>query len=248
MGRQPSPVDFVGEASLRSRGIGFSRSGPRHGELRRPATFIHRSAAPEALTRGPRGSPFESPEELFDEAYVSDRVAELDWACRAAAIRAAMEAGLPKSYTLFVNAEPASLRTNCPPDLIETIESGTRRLRVVLELTERDLTNDPAAVLEAVRVARANGLGIAIDDMGAEPASQAMMPLVRPDVVKLDRSLLQRGLSVVGAQTVNGILAEIERTGATVLAEGGSTTAMPFEIGRVPPDQAGDAPVAAVVE
>jgi EAL domain-containing protein (putative c-di-GMP-specific phosphodiesterase class I) len=47
---------------------------------------------------------------------------------------------------------------------------------------------DPAGVLDAVAAARAGGVGVAIDDVGADPASLAMMPLVRPDVIKLDLS------------------------------------------------------------
>jgi EAL domain-containing protein (putative c-di-GMP-specific phosphodiesterase class I) len=174
----------------------------------------------EALIRGPHGSEFENPVALFEQAYLCDRSAELDWACRAAAFRAAMEAGLPRDFTLVVNVEPSSMRTDCPPDLLETIAMGTRRLNIVLELTERYLTEDPAGMLEAVRVSRANGLGIAIDDVGAEAASLAMMPLVRPDVIKLDLSLIQNQPSLLVARTVNAVLAEIERTGATVLAEG----------------------------
>jgi hypothetical protein len=121
---------------------------------------------------------------------------------------------------LFVNVEPSSLRSDCPPDLLETIALGARRLNIVLELTERYLTQDPAGVLEAVRIARGNGLGIAIDDVGAEAASLAIMPLVRPDVIKLDLSLIQNQPTLLVARTVNAVLAEVERTGATVLAEG----------------------------
>jgi EAL domain-containing protein (putative c-di-GMP-specific phosphodiesterase class I) len=174
----------------------------------------------EALVRGPRGSEFENPAVLFEQAYATGRAPELDWASRATAYRSAMEAGLPRNFTLFVNVEPASLGTQCPADLAETIAAGTRRLHVVLELTERYLVDDPAGVLEMVRDARLRGLGIAIDDVGAQPSSLAMMPLVRPDVIKLDLSLVQNAPTLVVARTVNGVLAEIERTGATVLAEG----------------------------
>jgi hypothetical protein len=38
----------------------------------------------EALARGPMGSALESPAALFGAAYRAGRVAELDWACRAA--------------------------------------------------------------------------------------------------------------------------------------------------------------------
>jgi EAL domain-containing protein (putative c-di-GMP-specific phosphodiesterase class I) len=134
----------------------------------------------EALARGPEGSYFEGPARLFAYAYQAGRSVELDWVCRAAALRTALEAGLPYEFTLFVNAEPASLRTDCPPDLLDTVLSAHKRLKIVAELTERHLTDDPAGVLTAVSVARAAGVGIAIDDIGAEPASLAMMPLVRP--------------------------------------------------------------------
>jgi EAL domain-containing protein (putative c-di-GMP-specific phosphodiesterase class I) len=174
----------------------------------------------EALARGPEGSHFEQPTRLFEYAYRTGRSAELDWVCRASAVAAAIAAGMPRHVTLFINAEPASLRTNCPPDLLETVQDGVRDLTIVVEITERYLSRDPAGVLDAVAAARASGVGVAIDDVGADPASLAMMPLVRPDVIKLDLSLIQGRPDQEVARTVNGVLAEVERTGATVLAEG----------------------------
>ena len=174
----------------------------------------------EALTRGPRGSRLESPIALFAYAYRVGRAAELDWVCQAAAIRAAVDAELPRELTLFLNVEPMALRAECPPDLRDALEAGLRRLNVVVELTERYLAADPAGVLNAVFVARAEGLGVAIDDLGAEPASLALMPLVRPDVIKLDLRLIQGQPDLLVARTMNGVLAEVERTGAAILAEG----------------------------
>ena len=156
-------------------------------------------------------------------AYQAGRAFELDWICRAAAFRAALNAALPPDFTLFVNAEPAALRAECPPDLLETIRTGVSQLNIVVELTERYLAHDPAAVLDAVAAARAEGLGIAIDDIGAEPASLALMPLVHPDVIKLDLSLIQGSPDIAVARTINGVLAEVERTGAIILAEGVET-------------------------
>jgi len=177
----------------------------------------------EALARGPENSPFAMPAVMFRYAYQAGRAAELDWICRAAAFRAALDAALPPDCTLFVNVEPASLSTECPPDLLDTIRTGESQLNIVVELTERYLTEDPATVLNAVAAARAEGLGIAIDDVGAEPASLAMMPLVHPDIIKLDLSLIQGSPDIAIARTINGVLAEVERTGAIVLAEGVET-------------------------
>jgi hypothetical protein len=44
--------------------------------------------------------------------------------------------------------------------------------------------------LRAVDRARADGLRIAVDNVGLAPASFVLLPLLRPDLVKLDRSLV----------------------------------------------------------
>jgi EAL domain-containing protein (putative c-di-GMP-specific phosphodiesterase class I) len=76
----------------------------------------HEVVGYEALTRGPVGTPWEAPLPLFEAAAGRDRLAELDWICRAHAYRAAMDAELPLGLTLFVNAEPLALSVPCPPD------------------------------------------------------------------------------------------------------------------------------------
>jgi EAL domain-containing protein (putative c-di-GMP-specific phosphodiesterase class I) len=50
-----------------------------------------RVVAYEALARGPEGSALESPGALFGAAAEEDLVGELDWACRLAAMRGALE-------------------------------------------------------------------------------------------------------------------------------------------------------------
>ncbi len=60
----------------------------------------------EALSRGPRSSQLESPEQLFAAARRANQLAELDRACQAAAMAGAATAGLRAPCTLFVNVEP----------------------------------------------------------------------------------------------------------------------------------------------
>lgn len=173
----------------------------------------------EALSRGPAGTDWESPAALFAAARRAGRDAELDWVCRAAAYRAALAAGLPDNVTLFVNMEPAAWRTPCPPDLVGGMAAGGR-LRVVTEMTERAIADDPAGLLLAAANCRAAGQGVALDDVGADPASLALMPFAHPDVVKLDMHLLRRPRERYVAHVVNAVLAYAESTGATILAEG----------------------------
>jgi EAL domain-containing protein (putative c-di-GMP-specific phosphodiesterase class I) len=174
----------------------------------------------EALARGPMGSALESPAALFGAAWRAGRVAELDWACRAAAFTGALGGGVVPPFTLFVNAEPVSLGIACPDDLRPAIELGAGRLRVVVEVTERAVAGDPARLLATVAQARRAGWGVALDDVGAAPASLAVLPFVRPDLIKLDMRLLQGRTTAEAAHIVNTVRAQAERTDAVVIAEG----------------------------
>ncbi|WP_432975829.1 sensor domain-containing phosphodiesterase [Dactylosporangium sp. CA-233914] len=180
----------------------------------------HEVVGYEALTRGPLGTPWEEPLPLLRAAAERGRLAELDWVCRASAYRAALDAGLPYGLTLFVNAEPVALGVTCPPDLAPTILDAQLRLRVVVEMTERAIGDDPAALLTAAEACRGSGWGVALDDVGAEPASLSVMPFVHPDVIKLDRHLAQQPDGGYAARVVNAVVAYAERAGAAVLAEG----------------------------
>lgn len=173
----------------------------------------------EALARGPEG-PLQSPAALFDAAREADRLAELDEACRAAAFRAAVAQRIFDPVPVFVNVEPSVLDSAPLDDLLAIAEDAPGRLRVVLEITERALATRPAELLATVERVRALGWGIALDDVGAEAASLAFMPLLRPDVVKLDLSLVQRRPTPAVAEIMNAVNAYAERSGALLLAEG----------------------------
>lgn len=174
----------------------------------------------EALARGPSGTSWSTPDALVNYAARVGRLPELDWICRAAACRGALDANMPPEVPLFINVEPASSRTRCPPDLIDVLQEAMDRLQIVAEVTERSVAHDPGGLLYAVEELRAAGNRIALDDVGAEAHSQAMMYVLRPDVIKLDRKIV-KGHKTPETQTViHAVHAEAKRTGALVLAEG----------------------------
>jgi len=178
------------------------------------------AVAYEALARGPEGSPLERPDRLFATAAAAGRVVELDWACRIAAVVAALDAGLGRSASLFLNCEPTAIDAPCPPRHAEVWDRAQRELDLVLEITERAVTARPAELFRMVSEHRAAGRGIALDDLGADVRSLALLPFIEPDVIKLDLSLIQRRPSTDQAAIVTAVAAEQERTGALVLAEG----------------------------
>jgi EAL domain-containing protein (putative c-di-GMP-specific phosphodiesterase class I) len=174
--------------------------------------------AHEALVRGPAGSALEQPAALFAAAAATGRVPGLDWACRSAALRTAL--ALRWEGPLFLNVEPATLGSPPPTGHEALIAAAVEELDIVLEITERSITARPADLLGAVRWARSKGWGVAVDDIGADPGSLALLPLLRPDVIKLDRGLIQRRPDAWTASVMTAVHATAERTGASVLAEG----------------------------
>jgi EAL domain-containing protein (putative c-di-GMP-specific phosphodiesterase class I) len=173
----------------------------------------------EALARGPVGSLLEAPDALFAVARATRQVVELDRQCRQAALAGATAAGLRNPLMLFVNVEPAGI-ARWQNDVFDHVED----LQVVLEITERDLMAAPADLMALVDRVRAQGWGVALDDVGADPASLALLPLLRPDVIKLDLRLVQARPDGDIAAIVNAVSAESERAGTVVLAEGIETS------------------------
>jgi EAL domain-containing protein (putative c-di-GMP-specific phosphodiesterase class I) len=188
----------------------------------------------EALARGPRGTALERPDALFAAAAAAGRTAELDRLCREVALEGARGV-LTGSWSLFLNVEPVAAPLDGEVGAAETAATTvpTPRVpasamprtdstgpRVVVEITERNLTARPAELLRMVEGFRARGWGIALDDVGADPGSLALLPLLRPDVIKLDLRLVQDRPTPAIAEIFSAVSAEAERSGALVLAEG----------------------------
>lgn len=167
----------------------------------------------EALARGHEGGALERPAQLFAAARAEDRLAELDAACQRTAVASADRHEIKSPLTLFVNVEPDVARFGSLPAI-------GRDVRGIVELTERTLTSGLAELLPAVQSARERGWGIALDDVGADTRSLALMPLLRPDVIKLDLRLVQAQPTPEIAAIAGAVGAQAERTGATVVAEG----------------------------
>ncbi len=174
----------------------------------------------EALTRGPEGSPLERPDLLFEAARQEGLLVELDWQCRLSAMSEALRAGLRPPALLFINIEPEAVHACCPPEHMALLTRALSELRVVTEITERALAHHPAAMLKRLEDGRARGAGVALDDVGADWRSLALMPFIRPDVVKLDLTLVQSPRSVESALIASAVRAYAERSGAQILAEG----------------------------
>lgn len=141
----------------------------------------------EALSRFPPvfGAPAAGPDRWFAEA---DRVG-LGARLEAHAVRAvlAARAGLPADCFLAVNVSPHLITD---PVLAEALLDGGDLTGIVVELTEHVPVagnSDFAAVLTRLRAA---GASVALDDTGSGYSGLQQLAAVRPQIVKLDRSLV----------------------------------------------------------
>ncbi|MFI7601364.1 EAL domain-containing protein [Actinoplanes sp. NPDC049681] len=178
----------------------------------------------EALARGPAGSPVEYPDMLFGAAERAGLMSQLDQLCFARAVQLARAAEGVTPPLVFINAEPGVLNNAVTPELAAEV-SAERSFRIVMELTERALGTFPASLLNIAGTVHHSGGALALDDVGADRLSMAFLPLLEPEVVKLDMHLLRNPHSPYTIETAAMAGAYADRTGAVVLAEGIETEA-----------------------
>ncbi len=133
---------------------------------------------------------------------------------------AASQGGVGPERALFVNVEPSSAASWVPEIGDPLLEEALEQFPLVVELTERALPNHTTDLIPLAEDLRRRGARIALDDVGTDPRSLALMPFLRPDVIKLDLGLLHNSPSREIAEVVHAVNAEAERTGALILAEG----------------------------
>lgn len=120
-------------------------------------------------------------QEAFDRAARNGTSALLE----AAAVRVAL-AGWDRDGLLALNASPAALTS---PHLQEVLPADLTGL--IIEITEQALDGNPVEVMMVVDDLRDRGALIAIDDYGAGFSNLARVLALRPDIVKLDISIIR---------------------------------------------------------
>ncbi len=131
----------------------------------------------------------------------------------------AMERMEPESK-LFINMLPSTLA--CPTRLIDHLlspfaEAGGSLERTVVELVESEAM-DPTLVRQGIERIRRSGAMAALDDVGSGHAAPGLIEQIRPDVVKLDRSLLK--MKGRGPELLRALVDCSHDVGAVVVVEG----------------------------
>ncbi len=181
----------------------------------------------EALTRGPKGTEFESPYMLFDIATESDLMFELDRLCRKKALMSAT--ALEPEHKLFVNTLPMTIRDpefhgNAMIEFLESMKLDPSR--IVLEVTERLAIDNYNLFLEAMNYFTDIGFAVAVDDMGAGYSGLEKIVQLRPAYLKFDLLMVREiDTSFVKREMLKAISSLADNVGAHVVAEGIETEA-----------------------
>jgi EAL domain-containing protein (putative c-di-GMP-specific phosphodiesterase class I) len=128
-------------------------------------------------------------------------------------------AGRPAGTVLSVNLSPSSL---CHPALLETLPRDLHGLQV--EITEHEEIERIDVFAARLDLLRERGVRIAVDDVGEAYAGLQRVMRIRPDLLKVDRSLVA-GVHRQPAQAalLEAVVHFAARTGALVCAEGVET-------------------------
>jgi EAL domain-containing protein (putative c-di-GMP-specific phosphodiesterase class I) len=208
-------------------------------------SFDGRWIAVEALARFDDGRP---PDVWFAEATAVGLGVELELLAVRRALADAVQ--LPPEVLLSLNTSPAAILDPRLPKLLTS--SALPLNRVVLELTEHSQVGCYDEVDAVLKPLRAQGLQLAVDDAGAGYASFTHVLQLRPDVIKLDRSLIAAidtdparrafvtaiallGLELGASLTAEGVETQCE---LTALANLGVDHAQGYLLGRPSTDPA----------
>lgn len=142
----------------------------------------------EALVRGLEG---QGAGWVLDQVHAGNRYA-FDQACRVRAIEMATELGLDGQ--LSINFLPNAVydpRACISLTLRTARRTGFPLDRLTFEIVEQEDITDTAHLLGIIAEYRKHGFSIALDDFGTCHSGLSRLAALRPDIVKLDRALVQ---------------------------------------------------------
>lgn len=185
----------------------------------------------EALSRGNITAAMSNgqiipPGELFSMAANEGLTNELERLCRKTAIKSFATIERPEDLILFLNFHASSLEQD-PASLDNLLhcllKANISPRHVAVEILESSFDNwDRLRGL--LDVFRSYGFLLVLDDVGAGHSNLDRVPLIRPDILKLDRSLVN-GIEYDyhRQETFKSLVQLARRIGALVVAEGVET-------------------------
>ena len=178
--------------------------------------------AVEMLTRGPDGTVLESPLQLFSVARQTGLLYELELLVIEKVLEQIKATRCRQN--IFVNCTPLTLSNiRFIGDLKIIIEKykNISPLQITFEVTENDSIEGLKNFIYNIKMLRLMGYKIAMDDTGAGYSSLSIISEIMPDIIKIDRSVIQNiDKNSVKESMLQGLMLIAREAGSIVVAEG----------------------------
>jgi EAL domain-containing protein (putative c-di-GMP-specific phosphodiesterase class I) len=176
----------------------------------------------EMLTRGPKGTVLEFPLQLFSIARQTGHLYDLEMLVFEKALQQIKSTKC--KHDIFINFTPLTLGnmrfTRDIKNLIQQYK-GISPKQIVFEVTERDSIEEIKDFNYNIKVLRLMGFRIAVDDTGSGYASLNTISEIMPDVIKIDRSVIENiDKNSLKESMLKGLLMVAKEAGSLVVAEG----------------------------
>jgi len=182
----------------------------------------------EGLIRGikPGTAQIISPKLLFETAFEDGLTTELDRACRDKVLDAFQPFyELDQNLLLFLNLDTSIIdEVGGSNYLFEQVSlSGINPQNIVIEINESKAQNT-LGLTRFVNNYKDKGFLIALDDVGAGFSNMDRIAILKPDIIKIDRSILRRIDQIYHKQEIFKSLVNLaNKIGALTIAEGVET-------------------------
>ncbi|WP_243450094.1 EAL domain-containing protein [Neobacillus terrae] len=176
----------------------------------------------EMLTRGPKGTVLENPLSLFSIARQTGLLYDLEMIVLEKALQQVRD--LSCKQDIFLNCTPLTIGNMRFIRDIKKLMIKYKKIspkQITFEITERDSIEGIKDFNYNIKVLRLMGFRLAVDDTGAGYASLNTISEIMPDIIKIDRSVIQNiDKNSVKESMLKGLLLVAREAGSLVVAEG----------------------------
>ncbi len=162
---------------------------------------------------------YSSPDAFLLFARNADLLGVVDYACMKTCLKSLKDVAVARR--IYINMFPSTLSEIPVERILQDFASAGKHISFCLEINEQQILRDPLYLMPSVMKLKNAGIMIALDDYGFGHSSIETLVLLEPDIVKIDRKIIN-GISK-DERKLHGLkrlLKVVESCKASVIVEG----------------------------
>ena len=162
---------------------------------------------------------FEMPSEFFNFSMENNILSVVDQRCLEIALTAAK--GVFPESEKHVNLFPSTMAELQPEQFFRLFPPVSLCGAYCVEISEQQILGDPSYLVPVIQELKKRKIGVAIDDVGFGRSCLESLILLQPDVIKLDKRLVQNiSHDKSQKEMLRRLLAVVESLKTKIIAEG----------------------------